>query len=105
MRGSLTILALAVALTSTVTLVTPGAADAHEHQICTPGAGDPVLPEEPFHGEDPTGGAILNNPNVTAANLGTWGLHPLHNFLHKGPSSLEREVTIIRTDTETCRSG
>ncbi len=104
MRKALTILTLACVLASSVTLVTAVTADAHEHQICTPGVGDPVLPEEPFHGEDPTGGAILNNPNVTTQNYNSWGLHPLHNFLHRGPSSQEREVTVIAA-TQPCPAG
>ena len=104
MRKVATILTLAFALASSVVLVTAVTAEAHEHQICTPGTGDPVLPEEPFHGDDPTGGAILNNPNVTATNYNTWGLHPLHNFLHRGPSEQERIITVIPT-TKTCPAG
>lgn len=89
------ITALLVTMVSTVS--------AHEHQICTPGAGDPVLAPEPFHEEDPTGGAILNNPNVNEAQYLTWGLHPLHHFLHLGPSSGERAITVIRLGTgATC---
>ena len=95
------ILLFIVGAVMTVTLAV-GAASAHEHQICTPGQGDPVLAEEPFHGEDPTGGAILNNPNVTQANYDAWGLHPKHHFLHVGPSSGDRAVTVVRTDTATC---
>ncbi|MDP9382994.1 MAG: hypothetical protein M3Q29_23230 [Chloroflexota bacterium] len=31
-----------------------GAAGAHDHQICTPGQGDPTLDQEPFHTQDPS---------------------------------------------------
>ena len=96
-----TILA-ALALLASISLATGGTARAHEHQICTPGAGDPVLKQEPFHGGDPSNGAILNNPHVTEANYNRWGLHPLHNFLHLGPSADNRAITIVRTDTATC---
>jgi hypothetical protein len=48
-----------------------GTASAHSHQICTPGQGDPTLSQEPFHTEDPSNEAILNNPNVTQANYDT----------------------------------
>ena len=92
----------ALALLVSISVATSGRAYAHEHQICTPGAGDPVLKEEPFHGGDPTNGAILNNPHVTQANYDAWGLHPLHNFLHVGPAGDNRAITIVRTDRATC---
>ncbi len=96
-------LLLALMITTALLGMMAGAASAHEHQICTPGAGDPVLAPEPFHGEDPTGGAILNNPNVDPAQHARWGLHPLHHFLHLGPSSGERAITVIRLGTgATC---
>lgn len=95
------LLALAMITALLVTMVST--VSAHEHQICTPGAGDPILAPEPFHGEDPTGGAILNNPNVSPTQYATWGLHPLHHFLHLGPSSGERAITVIRLGTgATC---
>ena len=87
-------------------VVSGDTASAHEHQICIPGAGDPVLAPEPFHGEDPSGGAILNNPNVNPTQYATWGLHPLHHFLHLGPSGGERAITVIRLGTGvTCPTG
>ena len=80
-------------------------AGAHEHQICTPGGGDPVLSPEPFHGDDPSGGAILNNPNVGATQYATWGMHPLHHFLHLGPSAGSRAITVVRLPTGSCPAG
>jgi hypothetical protein len=93
----LVVVAVVMALTLAV-----GTAGAHEHQICTPGQGDPKLDQEPFHTEDPSNGAILNNPNVTDANYARWGLHPIHHFLHVGPSADNREITVVRTDTAAC---
>ena len=94
-------LLVAVASVMSLTLAA-GTAGAHEHQICTPGQGDPTLDQEPFHTEDPSGGAILNNPNVTQANYDTWGLHPIHHFLHLGPSADDRAITVVRSDTASC---
>ncbi len=75
--GLLTVAAL-MALT-----LAAGTASAHEHQICTPGQGDPVLSEEPFHG----------------------GLfHPKHTYLHKGPSADERAITVVAEGT-SCPSS
>ncbi len=96
----LVVLAVVTALTLAV-----GTAGAHEHQICTPGQGDPKLEQEPFHNtedKDPSNGAILNNPNVAPANYATWGLHPIHHFLHVGPSADDRAITVVRTDTASC---
>ncbi len=99
MRRLLPALVMTTALLATMV----SGVSAHEHQICTPGAGDPVLSPEPFHGQDPSGGAIRNNPNVNEAQYTTWGLHPLHHFLHLGPSSGERAITVIRLGTgATC---
>ena len=94
-------LLLAVAAVMVLTLAV-GTAGAHEHQICTPGQGDPTLDQEPFHTQDPSNGAILNNPNVLPANYATWGLHPIHHFLHVGPSADDRAITVVRTDTAAC---
>ena len=94
-------LLLTVASIMALTLAV-GTASAHEHQICTPGQGDPTLDQEPFHTQDPSNGAILNNPNVTEANYDTWGLHPKHHFLHVGPSADDRAITVVRTDTASC---
>lgn len=94
---------LLVVVSSVVTLaLATGSAGAHSHQICTPGQGDPELGQEPFHTEDPSGGAILNNPNVTQANYDTWGLHPIHHFLHLGPSADSRAITVVRSDLASC---
>jgi len=95
-------LALAATLVALTSLATSGIVAAHAHQICTPGAGDPVIDPEPVHGDDPSGGAILNNPNVTLAAYTTWGMHPIHHFLHIGPSSDTRAITVVRTDVATC---
>ena len=95
------VLLVVVALVMTLVLAV-GTAGAHSHQICTPGQGDPELGQEPFHTQDPSNGAILNNPNVTQANYDTWGLHPIHHFLHVGPSADDRAITVVRTDTASC---
>lgn len=75
---------------------------AHGHQVCTPGAGDPLIAPEPFHGDDPSGGAILTNPHVSETAYEAWGLHPIHHFLHIGPSADTRGITVVRTDTASC---
>jgi len=94
---------LLVMVASVMTLMLAvGTASAHSHQICTPGQGDPTLSQEPFHTEDPSNGAILNNPNVTQANYDTWGLHPIHHFLHLGPSADDRAITVVRSDVASC---
>lgn len=93
---------IAAVLAVLTSLATVGIVTAHGHQICTPGAGDPVVDPEPFHGQDPSGGAILNNPNVTLTAYTAWGMHPIHHFLHIGPSRDSRAITVVRTDTATC---
>ena len=99
MRRLLLILVVMAAMVGTMV----DTAGAHEHQICTPGTGDPVLSPEPFHGQDPSGGAILNNPHVRDDQYAAWGMHPLHHFLHLGPSREERAITVIRLGTgATC---
>ena len=85
-----------------LSLAAAGPVSAHGHQICTPGRGDPIIDPEPFHGQDPTNGAILSNPNVTAAAYAAWGLHPIHHFLHIGPSVDARAISVVRTDRASC---
>ncbi len=47
------ILLLTAAAVMVLTLAV-GAASAHDHQICTPGQGNPTLAQEPFHTQDPS---------------------------------------------------
>jgi hypothetical protein len=82
-----------------LSLTVAGSAAAHDHQVCTPGAGDPLIGAEPFHGQDPSGGAILNNPNVSPVQYAAWGMHPIHHFLHFGRSADTRAITVIRIGT------
>ncbi len=72
------ILLFTVSAVMAVALVV-GPVSAHEHQICTPGQGDPMLAEEPFHDD-----GIL---------------HPKHTYLHKGPSAEHREITVVVAGT------
>jgi hypothetical protein len=65
------IMLLTVAVVMALTLAV-GTANAHEHKICTPGQGDPMLDQEPFHTQDPSNGAILNNVNATPQNYAPW---------------------------------
>jgi len=95
-------LRLAVALAVLASLANIGIVAAHGHQICTPGAGDAVIDPEPFHGQDPSGGAIQSNPNVSSSAYTAWGMHPIHHFLHIGPSNGSRAITVVRTDTAVC---
>jgi hypothetical protein len=89
--------ALAAAGSSVLVVgLTAGPAAAHDHRIETPGQGDPVIGEEPFHGDDPSSGAILANPNVDSDQHATWGMHPIHHFLHLGPSHEARAITVHR---------
>jgi hypothetical protein len=73
-----------------------GGASAHSHQILTPGKGDPIISLEPFHGTDPTNGAITNNPNVAELYSPTHGLHPIHYFLHMGPGQENSNIQVVR---------
>lgn len=98
-----TLLRRALVAALVLSVATVASAAAHGHQICTPGGGDPVIDPEPFHGDDPTGGAILHNPNVDEAQYNAWGLHPIHHFVHLGPSAGSRAITVVRTGTlATC---
>lgn len=61
-----------------------------------PGVGDPLIDPEPFHGADPSGGAILRNPKVSASAYEAW------DFLHIGPSANSRNISVVRTELASC---
>lgn len=89
-----------VALAVGGTLAVSGPALAHV-QICTPGAGDPVLEPEPFHGSMPGNAPeenFLDNPNY-----GSRGFHPIHESLHLSEAAAQRNITVVVVGgTGTC---
>lgn len=71
---------------------------AHVHQICTPGAGDPLIQEEPYHGTLPGASGATRQDLDTNPNVGSRGFHPIHESLHL-TTATSRNITVVVAGT------
>lgn len=72
-----------------------GPASAHTHQVCTPGAGDPYIEPEPYHGGLPGNSESTRQDLGTNPNFGSRGFHPIHESLHLSQAEGKRRITVV----------